>query len=105
VTIDELMREALALDPTGRAHLAHRLLDSLDELSEAEVEQLWLAEAARRDAAIDAGAPSYPAAEVIARARARGLPLAWVHAGNRTRGTMEPTSLGVDQGSVTYENF
>jgi hypothetical protein len=71
VTIDELMREALALDPTGRAHLAHRLLDSLDELSEAEVEQLWLAEAARRDAAIDAGAPSYPAAEVIARARAR----------------------------------
>jgi hypothetical protein len=71
VTIDELMREALALDPQGRAHLAHRLLDSLDELSEAEVEQLWLDEAARRDAAIDAGAPTHPADEVLARARAR----------------------------------
>ena len=71
VTIDELMREALALDPQGRAHLAHRLLDSLDELSEAEVEQLWLAEAARRDAAIDAGAPTSSADEVLTRARAR----------------------------------
>lgn len=71
MTIDELMREALTLDPQGRAHLAHRLLDSLDELSEAEVEQLWLAEAARRDAEIDAGATTYPADEVLARARAR----------------------------------
>ncbi len=71
VTIDELMREALALDPQGRAHLAHRLLGSLDELSEAEVEQLWLAEAVRRDAEIAAGAPTYPADEVLARARAR----------------------------------
>ena len=71
VTIDELMREALALDPQGRARLAHRLLDSLDELSESEVEQLWLVEAARRDAGIDAGAPTYAAEEVLTRARAR----------------------------------
>ncbi len=71
MTIDELMREALSLDPQGRAHLAHRLLDSLDELSEAEVEQLWLAEAVRRNAEIEAGAPTYPADEVLARARAR----------------------------------
>jgi hypothetical protein len=47
------------------------LLDSLDALSEAEVEQFWLVEAARRDAEIDAGAPTYPADEVLARARAR----------------------------------
>lgn len=71
MTIDELMREALALDASSRAHIAHRLLDSLDELSEAEIEELWLAEAARRDAALDAGAPSRPAADVLARARAR----------------------------------
>ena len=71
MTIDELMREALSLDPSSRAHIAHQLLNSLDELSEAEVDELWLAEAARRDAALDAGAPSNPAAEVIARARAR----------------------------------
>ena len=44
-------------------------------------------------------------AEVVARARARGLPLAWVHAGNRVPGTMEATSLGAEQGLVTYENL
>jgi hypothetical protein len=44
-------------------------------------------------------------AEVVARARARRLPLAWVHAGNRKTHTMKPTSLGADQGHVTYENL
>ena len=43
--------------------------------------------------------------EVVARARARHLPLAWVHAGNRVPGTMEPTSLGPEQGRVTYEGL
>jgi len=57
MTIDELKREALQLDPSTRAHLAHELLNSLDALSEEEIEQLWLEEAARRDAALDAGAP------------------------------------------------
>lgn len=44
-------------------------------------------------------------AEIVAEARARGLPLAWVHAGNRKPGTMEPTSLGPEQGLVTYERI
>ena len=44
-------------------------------------------------------------AEVVARARTLDLPLAWVHAGNRKPGTLEPTSLGADQGHVTYENL
>jgi len=44
-------------------------------------------------------------AEVVGRARASHLPVAWVHAGNRKPGTMEPTSLGADQGKVTYENL
>jgi hypothetical protein len=43
--------------------------------------------------------------KVVARARARGIPIAWVHAGNRKPGTTEPTSLGPDQGRVTYENL
>ena len=43
--------------------------------------------------------------EVVALARARHLPLAWVHAGNRRPGTMKPTSLGADQGRVTYEGL
>jgi hypothetical protein len=44
-------------------------------------------------------------ADVVARARARNLPLAWVHAGNRLPGTMEAMSLGSEQGRVTYENL
>ena len=72
MTIDELNREALRLDPATRAHLAHELLDSLDSLSEPEVERLWLEEAARRDAELGAGtAEGSSAAEVLARARSR----------------------------------
>lgn len=44
-------------------------------------------------------------AEVVARARALGKPIAWVHAGNRAPGSTEPTSLGADQGRVTYEGL
>jgi hypothetical protein len=42
---------------------------------------------------------------IVGRARARGLPLAWVHAGNRRPGSLEPTTLGEAQGLVTLENF
>jgi hypothetical protein len=41
----------------------------------------------------------------VARARELGLPIAWVHAGNRKPGTMEPTSLGEEQGKVTFERL
>jgi len=41
----------------------------------------------------------------VARARERGLPIAWVHAGNRKPGTLEPTSLGEEQGKVTFERL
>ncbi len=44
-------------------------------------------------------------AAIVAQARARGLPLAWVHAGNRKPGTLEPTSLGAEQGAVTFERL
>jgi len=44
-------------------------------------------------------------AKVVTRARAGHLPLAWVHAGNRKPGTMEPTTLGAEQGRVTFENL
>jgi hypothetical protein len=43
--------------------------------------------------------------EVVARARTRGLPIAWVHAGNRRPGSMQPTSLGTQQGAVSYERL
>ena len=72
MSIDELTTEALKLSAAARARLARDLLASLDALPAAEVEQLWLEEAARRDAELDLGtARLQPADEVLARARAR----------------------------------
>ena len=72
MTVDELMREALRLKATDRASMAHELLNSLETLSEAELEQLWVEEALRRSAEIDAGiVETIPADEVLAQARAR----------------------------------
>jgi putative addiction module component (TIGR02574 family) len=71
MTMDELKREALRLDPSGRASLARDLLSSLDALSEAEVERLWLEEAERRRQEIDSGeVATIPMDEVFAKARA-----------------------------------
>lgn len=42
---------------------------------------------------------------IVRRARANGLPIAWVHAGNRNPQTLQPTSLGVTQGTVSFERF
>jgi hypothetical protein len=43
--------------------------------------------------------------EVIALARERGLPMAWIHAGNRQTGKGLPGSLGSEQGKVTFEHL
>ncbi|HQJ36192.1 MAG TPA: addiction module protein [Rhodoglobus sp.] len=72
MTIDELRREVLGLDLSSRARLARELLSSLDELSEAEVERLWLEESERRHAEIASGAvETVNEEEAITRARAR----------------------------------
>ena len=71
MTIDELKREMLQLDASTRARLARDLLDSLDSLSEAEVERLWLEEAARRDEEMASGkVQPIPMDEVFAELRA-----------------------------------
>ncbi|MEI7815213.1 MAG: addiction module protein [Coriobacteriia bacterium] len=71
MTIDELKREALQLDASTRASLARDLLGSLDSLSEAEVERLWLEEAVRRDEEMVSGkVRSIPMDEVFAELRA-----------------------------------
>jgi hypothetical protein len=44
-------------------------------------------------------------AEIVAEAHQRGLPIAWVHAGNRIPGTEQATTLGEEQGSITFEGF
>lgn len=43
--------------------------------------------------------------EIVAYARQQGVPIAWVHAGNREPGTNQPTSLGEMQGQVSFEGF
>jgi putative addiction module component (TIGR02574 family) len=68
----DIAAEALELPLTARAELASQLLDSLDDLSEEESDQLWAEEAERRFADYKAGKiESVPADEVFARLRAR----------------------------------
>lgn len=43
--------------------------------------------------------------DMVASARERGLPMAWVHCDNRSPGTNQATSLGEDQGRVSFERL
>ena len=71
MTIDELKREALQMEPAKRASLARDLLVSLDGLSKAEVERLWIDEAIRRDREMASGeVKAIPMDEVFAELRA-----------------------------------
>lgn len=49
MSIDEIEATVLRLTPSERARLAERLLESLDQLSAEENDQLWAEEAIRRD--------------------------------------------------------
>ena len=62
--------EALHLPVSERARLAHKLLLSLEELSELEVEDAWFDEAERRAREIDEGLVQLiPDEEVSRKAR------------------------------------
>jgi hypothetical protein len=65
VNLEELKNKALQLSPEARAKLAHTLLASLETLSEIEIEQLWIDEAMRREAEIDAGKVSLRSADQV----------------------------------------
>jgi len=68
----DIAAEALEIPLTARAELASHLLDSIDDLSEEENEQLWAEEAERRFAEYKAGnIEAVPADEVFSRLRAR----------------------------------
>jgi putative addiction module component (TIGR02574 family) len=70
--LEEIASEALKMNVESRAALAKRLLDSLEELTPAENERLWMEEAARRYEQLKAGrASSTPSDEVFARLEAR----------------------------------
>ena len=72
MTVQTIQKQAMKLGVRSRAKLATRLLQSLDELTEAENEQLWAEEALRRHELLLSGkAKSRPASEVFKNARAR----------------------------------
>jgi hypothetical protein len=62
--------QAMKLDSKSRARLAQRLIRSLDDTSEAEIERLWYDEAERRALEIQEGrVKARPAAAVLRRVR------------------------------------
>ncbi len=69
--LELLEQEALRLPAAARAKLAFELLESLDTLTESEAEEMWLDEAQRRLAELEAGlVQAVPAEEVDRKARA-----------------------------------
>ncbi|PKM12683.1 MAG: addiction module antitoxin RelB [Gammaproteobacteria bacterium HGW-Gammaproteobacteria-3] len=72
MNIETISHEALLLPPRERAQLAERLLSSLDTLTEAEIEQLWFQEAARRADEMNKGRAQRISADVVYR-EARAL--------------------------------
>ena len=72
MSINELQAEALKLDPSARARLAERLLESVEPLSEEENARFWAEEAECRDRAWDPTASQgRPASDVFGDARGR----------------------------------
>ena len=69
MSIKDIEVEALALPREDRASLAHRLLLSLEEVSDAEFDRVWAEESAKRAADAKSGL-SIPANEVAKKARA-----------------------------------
>jgi putative addiction module component (TIGR02574 family) len=67
MNIETIRHEALSLPPQERAQLAEQLLSSLDDLSEAEMEQLWFQEAAHRASELDQGLVRRIPAEAVRR--------------------------------------
>ena len=72
MTARDVVAAALKLDLKQRAELAHKLLRSLDELSDEENEKLWAEEADRRAKELREGrSKEIPGHRVLAHARAR----------------------------------
>jgi putative addiction module component (TIGR02574 family) len=65
--VEVLEREALKLPADDRARLARELLNSLDDMPEAEVDRLWLEESGRRATQIDAGEVELVSSEEVDR--------------------------------------
>ena len=65
MTTADLEEAALHLPIEERAHLAQKLLESLDQPAESEIQQMWLEEARRRADEIDEGRVQLVSAEEL----------------------------------------
>jgi putative addiction module component (TIGR02574 family) len=71
-TVEEIESEVLQLDLRSRASLAKILLESLESLPQAELDQLWAEEGEARFGDLQAGrTTAIEGDEVFARARSR----------------------------------
>jgi hypothetical protein len=71
MSLKELEAEIKKLDLKDRAALAKRIIESLDDLSPAEIEALWAEEAERRLDELEQGVVvEVPAEDALRRARA-----------------------------------
>ena len=74
-SFDQVLKAALSLPDTERAHLIDTLLDTLEPEDAAPLEDAWLAEIARRSREFDEGlVHPIPWEEVKERARLRIRP-------------------------------
>ncbi|MGI8835760.1 MAG: addiction module protein [Pyrinomonadaceae bacterium] len=70
--LDDLRKQARSLTQREKATLARILIEELDPALDAEVEQLWVAEAQRRyEAFLKGELEALPGDEVMARVRSR----------------------------------
>jgi putative addiction module component (TIGR02574 family) len=68
--LKQVEEEALKLPAEERARLAHRLLESIEQTSDSDVEMAWIAEAERRhEELLSNPAVAEPAAIAFQRAR------------------------------------
>jgi len=66
----EIERSALKLDEKQRAELAKRLLISLEETIDEDIEKAWIEEVKRRKAQVESGeVKTIPGEKVLERAR------------------------------------
>jgi putative addiction module component (TIGR02574 family) len=69
---DQVQKQAQSLTVQEKAALAHLLIEELDSASEADVEQVWMAESRRRyEAYLRGELQPVPGDEAMARARRR----------------------------------
>ena len=73
MSIDEIVAEALKLEPEVRARIATRLLESAEGLSGEESTRLWVKEARRRAADLDASPQSGRSGDQVFRDARAGL--------------------------------